>query len=84
MDFGLSYIRAGQSSDKFLISKELEKKAANNITKDVIGSGFLFAQETIIPRDKTNNIFNKYFNIKLLLNYLRIWSISYTSIMGLF
>ena len=36
LDFGLSYIRAGQSSDKFLISKELEKKAANNITKDVI------------------------------------------------
>ena len=38
LDFGLSYIRAGQSSDKFLISKELERKAANNIAKNVINA----------------------------------------------
>lgn len=36
LDFGLSYIRAGQSADRFLIAKEIEKKSANNIAKDVI------------------------------------------------
>ena len=38
LDFGLSYIRAGQSSDRYLISKEMEKKAANNIARDVISA----------------------------------------------
>ena len=36
LDFGLSYIRAGQSSDRYLISKELERKAASNIKRDVV------------------------------------------------
>ena len=36
LDFGLSYIRAGQSSDRYLIAKENEKKVANNIARDVI------------------------------------------------
>ena len=36
LDFGLSYIRAGQSADRFLIAKEIEKKSSNNIAKDVI------------------------------------------------
>ena len=35
LDFGLSYIRAGQSADRYLIAKEIEK-SANNIAKDVI------------------------------------------------
>ena len=36
MDFGLSYVRAGQQADKYLISKELERKAIHNLTKEVI------------------------------------------------
>jgi outer membrane protein TolC len=36
LDFGLSYIRAGQSSDKYLISRELERKTASNIKRDVV------------------------------------------------
>ena len=36
LDFGLSYIRAGQSADRYLIAKEIEKKSSNNIAKDVI------------------------------------------------
>ena len=36
LDFGLSYIRAGQSSDRYLISRELERKAASNIKRDVV------------------------------------------------
>ena len=36
LDFGLSYIRAGQSSDRYLISKELERKATSNIKRDVV------------------------------------------------
>ena len=45
-----------------LISCIFAKSSSADFKKssDVIGSGFLFAQETIIPRDKTNNIFNKY------------------------
>ena len=38
LDFGLSYIRAGQTGDRFLIAKEIEKKSANNIAKEVIRS----------------------------------------------
>ncbi len=36
LDFGLSYVRAGQQANKFLISKELERKAIHNLTKEVI------------------------------------------------
>lgn len=36
LDFGLSYIRAGQSADRYLIAKEIEKKSTNNIAKEVI------------------------------------------------
>ncbi len=38
LDFGLSYIRAGQQADRYLIAKELERKAVQNITRDVIRS----------------------------------------------
>ena len=38
LDFGLSYIRAGQTGDRYLIAKEIEKKAANNIAREVIRS----------------------------------------------
>ena len=38
MDFGLSYIRAGQQADRYLIAKELERKAIQNITRDIIRS----------------------------------------------
>ena len=38
LDFGLSYIRAGQQADRFLIAKELERKATQNITRDIIRS----------------------------------------------
>ena len=37
-DFGLSYIRAGQQADRYLIAKELERKAIQNITRDIIRS----------------------------------------------
>ena len=36
LDFGLSYIRAGQQADRYLIAKELERKAIQNITRDII------------------------------------------------
>jgi outer membrane protein TolC len=36
LDFGLSYIRAGQQANRYLISKELERKAIHNLTKEVI------------------------------------------------
>jgi len=36
LDFGLSYIRANQSSDRYLIAKENEIKVANNIARDVV------------------------------------------------
>ena len=36
LDFGLSYIRAGQQADRYLIAKELERKATQNITRDII------------------------------------------------
>lgn len=35
LDFGLSYVRAKQQSDKYLISKENEKKAKYNLTQAV-------------------------------------------------
>ena len=38
LDFGLSYIRAGQNADKYLIAKEMERKAIQNITREVIYS----------------------------------------------
>ena len=73
LDFGLSYIRAGQSSDKFLISKELEKKAANNIAKDVIRAYWnaLSAEKLIKKYDplliKVNNALNDSQKIEELL-----------------
>ncbi len=36
LDFGLSYIRAGQNADRYLISEENESKAAHNIVREVI------------------------------------------------
>ncbi len=38
LDFGLSYIRAGQQADRYLIAKELERKSIQNITRDIIRS----------------------------------------------
>lgn len=35
LDFGLSYVRAKQHADKFLISQERERKVAHNITQNV-------------------------------------------------
>ena len=35
LDFGLSYVRARQASDKVLISRELERKAVHNLLEDV-------------------------------------------------
>jgi outer membrane protein TolC len=35
LDFGLSYIRAKQQSDKYLIAKEKERKVVQNITQEV-------------------------------------------------
>jgi len=36
LDFGLSYVRAGQQANKYLIAKELERKAIHNLSKEVI------------------------------------------------
>ena len=36
LDFGLSYVRAGQQADRFLISKELERKAVQNLTREIL------------------------------------------------
>ena len=38
LDFGLSYIRAGQNADRYLISEENETKAAHNVVREVIRS----------------------------------------------
>ena len=38
LDFGLSYIRAGQDSNRYLITEEMERKAEHNIIRDVIRS----------------------------------------------
>ncbi|SDT90360.1 TolC family protein [Halopseudomonas salegens] len=35
LDFGLSYVRAQQHADRYLISKERERKVVHNITQDV-------------------------------------------------
>lgn len=35
LDFGLSYVRAQQQADRFLISKERERKVVHNITQEV-------------------------------------------------
>jgi outer membrane protein TolC len=35
LDFGLSYVRARQSADKFLIASEMRRKVANRIIEDV-------------------------------------------------
>ena len=36
LDFGLSYVRAGQQADRYLINKELERKAIQNLTREII------------------------------------------------
>ena len=36
LDFGLSYVRAGQQADRYLITKELERKAIQNLTREII------------------------------------------------
>jgi outer membrane protein TolC len=38
LDFGLSYLRAKQQADRFLISKEYERKATQNLVQDVRAS----------------------------------------------
>ena len=38
LDFGLSYIRAGQNSNRYLIAEEMERKAEHNIVREVIKS----------------------------------------------
>lgn len=35
LDFGLSYVRAGQQADRVLIAQERERKAVNNLIQDV-------------------------------------------------
>lgn len=35
LDFGLSYVRAQQQADRYLISKEQERKVIHNITQDI-------------------------------------------------
>lgn len=35
LDFGLSYVRAKQKSDKYLMAKEVERKTVHNIIRDV-------------------------------------------------
>ena len=35
LDFGLSYVRAQQQADKFLIAKEKEKKVEQNLTQEI-------------------------------------------------
>ncbi|NDA22600.1 MAG: hypothetical protein EBZ19_03385, partial [Proteobacteria bacterium] len=73
LDFGLSYIRAGQSSDRYLISKEMEKKAANNIARDVISAYWnaLSAQKLLKKYDpllvKVNKALNDSEKIQELL-----------------
>ena len=53
LDFGLSYIRAGQQGDRYLISQELERKAAHNITREVIKAYWntYFAQQLLKEYD---------------------------------
>lgn len=38
LDFGLSYVRAKQSADRYLIARERERKVVHNITQDVRAS----------------------------------------------
>ena len=41
LDFGLSYIRAGQEANRYLITEEMERKAEHNIVRDVIKAYWL-------------------------------------------
>ncbi|WP_107851569.1 TolC family protein [Oceanimonas marisflavi] len=38
LDFGLSYVRAKQHADRYLIARERERKVTHNITQDVRGA----------------------------------------------
>ena len=40
LDFGLSFIRAGQEANRYLITEEMERKAEHNIVRDVIKAYF--------------------------------------------
>ena len=58
LDFGLSYIRAGQQADRYLIAKELERKAIQNITRDIIRS-YWKAQASENLLEKLNPLLKK-------------------------
>ena len=58
LDFGLSYIRAGQQADRYLIAKELERKATQNITRDIIRA-YLKAQASENLLKKLNQLLER-------------------------
>ena len=73
LDFGLSYVRAGQQADRYLISKELERKAIHNLTKEVIYAYWktLSADELLAEinplMDRVNKALDDYEYIEQLL-----------------
>ena len=73
LDFGLSYVRAGQQANRYLISKELERKAIHNLTKEVIYSYWktLSADELLAKinplMDRVNKALDDYEYIEELL-----------------
>ena len=73
LDFGLSYVRAGQQADRYLISKELERKAIHNLTKEVIYAYWktLSADELLADinplMDRVNKALDDYEYIEQLL-----------------
>ena len=73
LDFGLSYIRAGQNSNRYLIAEEMERKAEHNIVREVVKSYWntLSADKLIRKYDplliKVNNALNDSQKIEELL-----------------
>ncbi len=73
LDFGLSYVRAGQQANRYLISKELERKAIHNLTKEVIYAYWktLSADELLAEinplMDRVSNALDDYEYIEELL-----------------
>ena len=73
LDFGLSYVRAGQQANRYLISKELERKAIHNLTKEVIYAYWktLSADELLMQinplMDRVNEALDDYEYIEELL-----------------
>ena len=69
----MSYVRAGQQADKYLISKELERKAIHNLTKEVIYAYWktLSADELLAEinplMDRVNKALDDYEYIEQLL-----------------